>query len=88
MVFTATVNVGNITVPKVHATYHFLVTATVLTDGVLNEGDHSEVTEDSTLYVPELGMLNVFCCGFMHDNISDCNLPIHFLKCIFHNVLN
>ncbi len=42
----------NMTVVGSHSNVHFQVSAVVVVDGVENEGARSEVTEDSTVFVP------------------------------------
>lgn len=57
-VFPASATAGNVTIPDADVIYQFQVTATILTAGVLNEGDRSDISPESTVFVPVIGMPN------------------------------
>ena len=54
------IGAANITVSNTEITYTFQVRASNLVNGIQNHGEFSQVTPESTLFVPFLSMLLYF----------------------------
>ena len=55
-VFPGSARAGNITLEEHSITYQFRVSAGVVEGDVINEGELSDISVSSTVYVPEPGM--------------------------------
>ena len=57
--FPSTATAGNITFDSVNAsiTYYFRVSAVVFVNGTTDEGEHSSVTDDTTVHIPYIEVM-------------------------------
>ena len=52
---------GNVTLVDHSVTYQFRVSAAIMSDGNINEGDLSSITTNTTLFVPMPGTTRLLC---------------------------
>lgn len=66
----------NVTVTGTHSDVEFQVSATVIVNEMDNEGERSEVTGDSTVFVPDPSKLNIYAWLLSPNPVCICSCNI------------
>ena len=59
--FPGSARAGNITISAHSVTYNFVVSAAVMTSQILNEGEPSDTTVRTALFIPDPGGSIIIC---------------------------